>query len=125
MLPNPDNAAVVAELSRRYEMTAEVLSANIRESVAFFGELGRGGQAHVVVYLYAKTPVYTFYRFNSRVVVALYRHRSGRGPIVTFTAEHGGECYEWIVSEWQAIMTEDPTRNLVVAFDSHQAPARN
>jgi hypothetical protein len=118
VLPNPDNAAVVAELSRRYEMTPDVLQANIRESIAFFEGLGRSGRARVVVYLFAKTPVYTFYRFDSRVVVALYRHRSGRGPIVTFTAERGGECYEWIESEWNAIMHEDPARDLVVAFDS-------
>lgn len=105
VLPDPDVEDTMTELGRRFNMTPNSVADSIREARAFFEALG--GKAHenstVAVYLLPRAPLFTFYLFSSRGVFATYRHRRGRGPIVTLLAERGGELYAWLEEEWQGI----------------------
>ena len=105
VLPDPDVEDTMTELGRRFHTTPDDVGKSIREARAFFEALG--DRAHenstVAIYLLPRAPLFTFYLFNSRVVFATYRHRPGRGPIVTLLADRGGELYAWLEEEWQGI----------------------
>jgi len=43
--------------------------------------------------------MFSFYRFDNLVVLALYRHHKVRGGIPVFIAEKGGTIYDFVQEE--------------------------
>ncbi len=106
VLPHPESDAVINEMALRFDMTTAQVSDRIRETEAFFRRLGDEAQGTVRVYRFARAPLFSLYRFNNRAVFAMYRHRPGRGPVVTMLADRGGDLYDWLRDEWYGIVKQ-------------------
>ena len=102
----------MCEFGRRFQVSPDEVRGRIMEAIAFFVDLR--AQAHqrseVKIYLVAQTLQFSFYQFNRRVVFASYKHRPGRGSIITLLADRGGELYSWISDEWDGIAGGEKVR---------------
>lgn len=103
VLPDPEVTPTLEELARRFNMSPEEVRQRIIDATEFFKRLGTNARGVVRIYYHVRAPQFTFYRFNNRAVFATYRHRPGRGPILTLVSKRGGEFYEWIRDEWYGI----------------------
>jgi hypothetical protein len=103
VLPNPGNSSILQELGTRFGSTPDEVRQKIVAAKDFFEMIGQKAQGIVRIFYIDRAPHFTFYRFNNRAVYASYRHRPGRGTIMTLIATRGGELYEWIRDEWYGI----------------------
>jgi hypothetical protein len=122
VLPDPEMSEVVSELALRFGISGDEVKKRIREAFEYFRGLGDHTQGIVRIYYLARAPQFTFYRFNNRAVFASYRHRPGRGTILTLVANRGGEFYEWVRDEWYGITRDGLSAGITrVAYDSTPA----
>lgn len=126
VLPNPGVEQVVAELATRFGASPSDLAARIQEAVAFFQDLQSRANGVVRVFLYGRAPHYTFYLFDRRAVFTTYRHRPGRGPILTLLADRGGEMYTWLRDECESLVGDEALKaNLLTSLITELPPASN
>ena len=119
VLPDPEIPEIISELALRFGISGDDVTKRIREAFEYFRGLGNHAQRVVRVYYLQRAPQFTFYRFNNRAVFASYRHRPGRGTILTLVANRGGEFYEWIRDEWYGITRDGLNAGITrVAYDS-------
>ena len=91
-------------LATRFGITADELKVRIGEAVTFFTALEGAGAGTVQVYAFSKPLMFSFYRFDTHVVLATYRHRSDRGPVITMAGDRGGTLYTFVQDEWDWIV---------------------
>jgi hypothetical protein len=107
VLPDPDNHQIVSELARRFVLTPEEVKRRIEEAATFFKTLNRkqneAGAAIEIWYL-PESPVFSFYRFDSTTILALYRHKKERGSVPTIVCKKGGSLYEFIKQEFDVMI---------------------
>jgi hypothetical protein len=107
VLPDPEDKALVAELARRYskqdvEIRDNILSARdnfYRIFVIPFQDGASANRPDFQLFYTKVAPQFTFYRFDSACVLALYKHRTGRGGVPVFQVEQGGTIYDFIQQE--------------------------
>lgn len=80
-LPDPDDAATMSVLARRYDYTSQKVRENIIETAQEFAKLGLSCAADVRIYYRAGDPTYTCYTFDEKVLVTLYANRRRRGDV--------------------------------------------
>jgi hypothetical protein len=126
VLPDPDNQELVSELARRFGKQTDEIRASIlatrddffRMFVTPFQDNRQGPDFSL---FYASTaPQFTFYRFDSRSVLALYKHRQGRGGVPVFEAEEGGTIHLFIQQEMDAFIGDEQLARRV-----HPAPRQD
>lgn len=106
VLPDPDNEVVMAEMALRFGYTPDGLKERVHEAKQYFEELATRGEGRVSIYYLARSLTFTFYRFSSGAVFTTYRHKPGRGAVITLVCEREGELYGWIRDEWYGIVEE-------------------
>lgn len=109
-LPDPDDAALVAELARRFEKTPEELAENVREAERDFIEIFRmsdEAERKLEIWRISAAPVWSYYRFNGIAIFTLYKHRPGRKEVPTFIVRKGGTLYEFLRAEFDALVTTE------------------
>jgi ribosomal protein S24E len=102
VLPNPNDDRVVQELALRYEKSKEVLKGQIEEAITAFQRIGSNGS--VEIYLSKTVPLYTFYLFTNKAVVALYNHRKGRIPVPTLVCDEDGFLFKYVEEEFEDLV---------------------
>ena len=110
VLPDPENEITVAELAWRFNYTSEELIDRIREAEEYFRSLrseNASTGAKIDIWFLPASPLFTSYRFDRTVVLALYTHRRERIWVPTFILESGGTLYDFIRTEFDAIIRED------------------
>jgi hypothetical protein len=118
VLPNPDDTNVMNELARRFSYSLEEMVSKEKEALVFFESLKRlKDDAKVKIWLTSKAPLFTFYRFNSTIILSLYNHRPGRGGVPTFIASEGGKLYDNIILEFDSMIQEN---GLAVLYPGEQ-----
>lgn len=109
VLPDPDNQDLMSELARRFSTTTDEIRKLIEEAssefIKIFGHGSKTNSQFSLWYL-STTPVFSFYRFDSIAILALYRHTKVRGQIPTFVVEQGGTIYDFIRSEFDEFIKE-------------------
>ncbi len=110
VLPDPEDADTVRELSTRFRLSADDVRAKIEEAIMFFTAKRTKHPGKVRIYLLGRAPTHTIYRFNNEAVLALYTHRRERTGVPTFLVERGGDLYEFLRSEWYSL-TEEGVRH--------------
>jgi len=103
ILPDPDDADVMAELTRRGMVDVET---KIRESMHDFELLANAADAKGIVEIWtlARSPLYSYYRFDDRVLAAPYRHRAGRGAVPATIIRHGSDLFRFYEEDVEAMM---------------------
>ncbi|HLR95483.1 MAG TPA: hypothetical protein VK053_13225 [Jiangellaceae bacterium] len=105
-LPDPDDAATVANLSRRFGKTTDAVEDLIREAASAFASLRRPNGASVEVFFRAGDALFSCYRFNQRAVFTLYSHSGARQTSVPTFVVAGGDLFKFIRNEIDAIATQ-------------------
>ncbi|MBU7046558.1 MAG: hypothetical protein HXS54_08985 [Theionarchaea archaeon] len=103
LLPDPEDAQTVHELARRFNYTDEEVQGRIREAEAYFRKLypSESSQgAKIEIWFFPAAPVFSFYRFDTIVVLTLLSHRRDLVEVPAFVCEEGGTLYEYILQEF-------------------------
>jgi hypothetical protein len=107
IVPNPQNTAIMAELSRRFNLADEkLMSEKIDIAVKEFKGIflaANNLKLDFSVWVHDENPVTSFFRFDNIAVVTLYKHAKGRGNVPTFVAERGGTLYTYVEAEVDAM----------------------
>src|SRR5947209_11807567 len=90
VLPDPDDAGVTKTLSVRFDMNPDTVKQEIEEARRFFERKKKRAKGTVEVYFTGLIPLFTFYRFNNKLVLALYNHRAGQQPVPSFVCDKEG-----------------------------------
>lgn len=107
VMPDPDDALMMADLARRFGYTEDGIKQRINDSAddlkkIFAPQAGRNKGCRFELW-YLTTPiVFSFYRFDDDIVLALYKHRKGRGSVPAFIVEKGGTLYNFVKTEIDA-----------------------
>jgi len=109
VLPDPDDKEIVRALATRYESKPEDVEREITTAKAFFEHRKSKAKGRVEIYFVRMLPLFSFYRFNNKVVFALYNHRTGRLPVPTFVADEDGFLFKYFTEEIEGIIA-DPKR---------------
>ena len=109
VLPDPEDTQTVSELARRFNFTPEKIIELIRDAEKDFRNLHicADSGAQIDIWFLPATPQFSFYRFDSLAIFALYSHSRERTPIPTFVVEMGGTLYDYIRKEFDAMIRPD------------------
>ncbi|MGC5334764.1 hypothetical protein [Micromonospora sp. DT62] len=103
-LADPEDEFTMTTLSKRFAMDPEELRRRIWATKEGFEELRIEGGASIEVFFWPGDRVYTFYRFDNRAIISMYKHNKGRSPILpTLMCESGGSLFQFAYDELRAI----------------------
>lgn len=101
-LPNPNSPALTQELATRFQMTQAEVVSNIREAEDAFKDIFRDTTKGQLEVFHVETSlIYSFYRFDHRSIISLFKYQSGkgRGNILTIESAAGGTIHQFLLSE--------------------------
>jgi hypothetical protein len=107
VLPDPDNQQILNELAHRFNLAPDEVKKRIEEASTFFKTLSRkqnGDGAAIEIWYLSESPVFSFYRFDSTGILALYRNKKERGSVPTIVCKKGGSLYEFIRQEFDVMI---------------------
>ena len=107
VLPDPDNQQLLSELARRFILTPDEVKRRIEEASTFFKTLNlkqNGEGAAIEIWYLPESPVFSFYRFDSTGILALYRHKKEKGSVPTIVCKKGGSLYDFIRQEFDVMI---------------------
>lgn len=121
VLPDPEDSHVVQSLAIRFGNTKpEDIQRMIQESKDFFQNRQDKAKGNVEIYLSGVVPLLTFYRFNNRVVWALYNHREEKSTVPAFICSDEGFLFEYFTDEFKGILANGRTRRVDRKFLDQQ-----
>jgi hypothetical protein len=123
ILPDPDDEQVLKNLSLRFQMEQDEVKAAIEDAKEFFEHRKGKAKGTVEVYFARILPVFSFYRFNNKVVFALYNHRLGRLPVPCFVCDEDGFLFKYFTEEFEGILG-DKERTRRIDKQQQAAPAK-
>lgn len=112
VLPDPDEGISMSRLANRFSMTDGEVKRLIEQAAADFQTIFSSGKADYSLWYVPVDPVFSFYRFDDRAVLALYTHQRQRGQVPTFVFEQGGTLYDFVRSEFEAFVTGGMARRV-------------
>jgi hypothetical protein len=103
-LTDPEDSSILATLAQRFGTQPERLKEKIWDTRDAFEALRVEGGASIEVLYWRGDRVFTFYRFDNRVVLALYQHSGQRSPsLPTIVCENGGSLFQFVYDELVSI----------------------
>ncbi len=106
IIPDPENAEVMRELSQRFETTPEELVTRVNEAINELNSIFHNCKAKYSLWYLTTTPIFSFYRFDDTIILALYKHGKNREQIPVFQFTRGGDLYKFVESELNTILDE-------------------
>lgn len=109
VLPDPDDDIIMSIFARRFiGMSKEQIRDSIKEAAEDFKRLQAIG-ARVNVWYLNDIPMYSFYRFDSTTVWAVYSHQRNfnQKPMPVFILNEDGELYKFVRSDFEAVVNEN------------------
>lgn len=107
VLPDPDDPSIVAELARRFGTTLSETVTRIQTSKEDFSALGKNAVAKIEVWYLPRSPVFSYYRFDSVAIVGLYHHKNIRAVVPAFSFAKPGSLYDFFADEFESMMIGD------------------
>jgi hypothetical protein len=107
ILPDPEDDEVVKTLSVRFEMEPNEVKTAIADAKEFFEHRKKRSKGTVEIYFTRVLPMFSFYRFNNKVVFALYNHRLGRLPVPSFVCDEEGFLFQYFTDEFEGIRGDE------------------
>jgi hypothetical protein len=112
VLPDPDDAEVLKALSVRFGRKPEVVKQEIVDAQEFYEHRRENAKGIVELYFTSILPLDSFYRFNNKVVFALYNHRAGQQPVPSFVCDQEGFLFKFFSDEFEGILADTRTRRV-------------
>jgi hypothetical protein len=66
--------------------------------------LGKTAVAKIEVWYLSRSPVFSYFRFDSTAIVALYHHKSIRATVPAFVFQKGGSLYDYFSAEFESMI---------------------
>lgn len=102
-LPDPEDQPTIDTLSTRFKIKPDELRQRIEATKQDFEGLRVANGASIEVFYWPGDRLFTFYRFDNKVILSMYRH-AGRSPVLpTFVCESGGSLYQFVYDELRVI----------------------
>ncbi len=102
-LADPDDQQTIETLSARFKSDPNDLRQKIEATKRDFEALRVANGASIEVFYWSGDRLFTFYRFDNKVILSMYRH-TGRSPVLpTFVCESGGSLYQFVYDELRVI----------------------
>ncbi len=117
-LPDPDVADLTARLGSRFgKQPPEQLRRSIEEAVSYFQNLMQKAhpEAKLDIWYYNFDPLYTYYRFDNSAVMAIYKHRPGRGGVPTFEVADG-ELLGFLKDEFDTVTSDEKLSRKILSL---------
>jgi hypothetical protein len=89
-LPDPNQTGGIEQLARRFSRPAAEVVGRIEEARRDFAQLANHARADVSIHYWPGDMLFTMYRFDSTILVALYTHRQGRQEVPMLVCSKGG-----------------------------------
>lgn len=106
-LADPDDEFTMATLAQRFGTDPQELRRRIWATKEGFEDLRVAGGASIDVFFWPGDRVYTFYRFDNRAIISMYKHNKGRSPILpTIMCESGGSLFQFVYDELREVRDE-------------------
>lgn len=107
VLPDPYDDTVLSEIARRTDHSKEAIQERILLAKDEFYHLRTEG-ANITVWFLPRVPLFSFYRFDHRVLLSLYSHRReqklGRIHVPAFLLEGNGSLAQFIQEDFDAMV---------------------
>ncbi|QDQ24944.1 hypothetical protein FNU76_00490 [Chitinimonas arctica] len=108
IIPNPDNAEIMKDLTRRFDAPSEQqMSERIKSAISEYKSLFAAVNNSTLdfsIWIHDENPVTSFYRFDRIAVLTLYKHARGRGNVPTLISDRDGSLYNYVESEIDAMI---------------------
>lgn len=105
VLPDPNNPDLISELSRRFAIEPEALKGRLDEAVKEFKDIFQGSACQFQLICIPTAPVYTYYRFNQRILVAFYKNQTRRADVPALLLTQG-PLYDFFYNDFSAMLAE-------------------
>jgi hypothetical protein len=112
ILPDPQSNEVMQILATRFESTPERIREEVNEAKEFFLHRKSKGKGTTEIYFTSVVPVFSFYRFSNKAVLALYNHREGRIPVPALVCDEDGFLFEYLTNEFEGIVGNEHTKRV-------------
>jgi hypothetical protein len=106
ILPDAADEDIVRLLALRFETQPANVKRDIYAAKEFFEHRKKRAKGTVEIYFMSVIPLFSFYRFNNKVVFALYNHRAGRLPVPTFVADEEGFLFKYFTDEFEGMIAD-------------------
>ncbi len=107
VLPDPDDDITISEIARRTRHSKENIKDRILLAKDEFYHLKTEG-AKVNVWFLPMVPLFSFYRFDNKMIMSLYSHRQEqkleRIHVPAFILEESGSLYKFIQEDFEAMV---------------------
>lgn len=108
LLPDPQDSSIIAEMARRTNKKEDVVKAGINKAIDFFCNLSKTHpNAQVQIWLMKQAPLFSVFRFDNKIVAALYSHRRKLVEVPTIMCVEGGELFQYIMDEIEELVLQD------------------
>lgn len=104
LLPAHQDSEVMGDLARRFGMQADEVRNKIEEVIGLLESLPVPTSGSLELRVVPMAPVFTFYRFDDSVVVAMFHHRQRLDArVVCMEAEAPGDLYTYMGEEFEGM----------------------
>lgn len=110
ILPNPENDVILQELSNRFSKSPEEFRNLINEATKDYLKMREIGEKHgakVELWHASVTPMFTIYRFDKAVILALGSYKSAKGDVPHLICKPEGSFYKYATGEFETLIGED------------------
>ena len=110
VLPNPENDVILQELSNRFTKSPEEFRNLINEATKDYLKLREVAEkygAKVELWHASVTPMFTIYRFDKTVILALGSYKDTKGDVPHFICQPEGALYKYAIGEFETLIGED------------------
>lgn len=116
ILPDPREDETMNSLSYRLNEEDSTIRKNIIDTREFFEKIFQN-KAHLEIWVYKKPILFSMYRFDQKVILALFSHRSDK-EVPAFKFKEGKLC-EFLKKDINYLTTEDEYSEIVFDNKNH------
>jgi hypothetical protein len=110
VLPDPENQVILQELSNRFAKSPEEFRNLINEATSDYlkmREVGEKSGTKVEIWHVPVTPMFTIYRFDQHLILALGSYKSAKGDVPHFLCDSEGALFKYATGEFETLVTQN------------------
>ena len=103
-LPNLRNADLISEIQKHFD-DGEAIPGLIKDAYRYFYQIKKIHTGNVKIYLFDKYPTYTFYRFDNKIIFAMYPTTKRKKNVPTFKSNASGQFGKFVLDDIEMLKT--------------------
>jgi hypothetical protein len=125
VLPDPQNADLMKQLSIRFRKTEAEVQRLANEAIDAFEKIFAGKGCQFALKVTDRPPTNAYYRFGGRRVVTLYNYKDLKGDVPVFVLKKPGRLADFFDDEFEYLFLSGRNRrpDIVAAPENQNAPS--